>query len=95
MLRPRITGACRLDYRVPVTLASYVAGMRRRDPDEAHRASTPLELLFDLTFVVAVAHVANELAHSVVADEIGHGVVAYVMTFFGIWWAWMNFTWAA
>ena len=36
---------------------AYVAGgMRRRDPDEQHRASTPLELLFDLTFVVAVAH---------------------------------------
>ncbi len=80
---------------MPVTLASYVAGMRRRDPDEGHRASTPLELLFDLTFVVAVAHVAGELAHSVVADEIGHGVVAYVMTFFAIWWAWMNFTWFA
>jgi low temperature requirement protein LtrA len=29
--------------------------MSGRDPGEAHRASTPLELLFDLTFVVAVA----------------------------------------
>ena len=28
--------------------------MTRRDPTEAHRASTPLELLFDLCFVVAV-----------------------------------------
>ena len=95
MLHPCVTGALRVHYFVRVTLASYVAGMRRRDPDEGHRASTPLELLFDLTFVVAVAHVANELAHSVVSDELGHGVVAYAMVFFAIWWAWMNFTWFA
>jgi low temperature requirement protein LtrA len=69
--------------------------MRHRDPDETHRASTPLELLFDLTFVVAVAHVAAELAHALVTDDIGHGVVAYLMLFFAIWWAWMNFTWFA
>jgi low temperature requirement protein LtrA len=29
--------------------------MRGRDPNEAHRGSTPLELLFDLCFVVAVS----------------------------------------
>ncbi len=84
-----------MHYGVPVTIASYLVGMRRRDPDEGHRASTPLELLFDLTFVVAVAHVAGELAHSVVDDELGHGVLAYLMMFFAIWWAWMNFTWFA
>ncbi len=84
-----------MHYGVPVTIASYVAGMRRRDPDEGHRASTPLELLFDLTFVVAVAHVAGELAHSVVNAEVGHGLLAYLMVFFAIWWAWMNFTWFA
>lgn len=33
----------------------FVVPMRGRSPDEAHRASTPLELLFDLVFVVAVA----------------------------------------
>ena len=32
--------------------------MRGRDPGEAHRASTSLELLFDLCFVVAVAQAA-------------------------------------
>jgi low temperature requirement protein LtrA len=85
-----------MHYLVRVISASYVvAGMRRRDPDEQHRASTPLELLFDLTFVVAVAHVAAELAHAVVADDLGHGVTAYLMVFFAIWWAWMNFTWFA
>jgi len=33
----------------------WVRRMSGRDPGEEHRASTPLELLFDLTFVVAVA----------------------------------------
>ena len=36
--------------------------MAPRDPDEAHRASTPLELFFDLTFVVAVAQAADRPA---------------------------------
>jgi hypothetical protein len=29
--------------------------MSGRDPDELHRVSTPLELLYDLTFAVAFA----------------------------------------
>ena len=75
---------------------AYVAGgMRRRDPDEQHRSSTPLELLFDLTFVVAVATVAAELAHDLVENHLGHGLVSYAMLFFAIWWAWMNFSWFA
>ena len=67
-----------------------------RDPDEQHRASTPLELLFDLTFVVAVAQVSAELAHAIVdGTDVGGAVVSYLMTFFAIWWAWVNFTWFA
>ena len=69
--------------------------MIARAADEEHRASTPLELLFDLTFVVAVSRAAAELAHDVAAGHVGHAVVAYAMVFFGIWWAWMNFTWFA
>jgi hypothetical protein len=33
-----------------------------RDPDEEHRTATPLELRYDLTFVVAFGTAANELA---------------------------------
>ncbi len=67
-----------------------------RDPDETHRASTPLELFFDLCFVVAVAAAAAELHHA--ESDPGHlstGVVSYLMVFFAIWWAWMNVTWFA
>ena len=69
--------------------------MRERATDEAHRASSPLELLFDLTFVVAVAAITAQLAHGI-AD--GHGLEelpAFLQVFFAIWWAWMNFTWFA
>ena len=71
------------------------APMRGRSVDEEHRASTPLELLFDLTFVVAVAQVAAELAHGIADDHAADSLVSYLMVFFAIWWAWMNFTWFA
>src|SRR4029450_300437 len=55
--------------------------MTARSPHEKHRVSTPLELLFDLVFVVAIAPAA--------------ALVGYIMSFFAIRWAWMNFTWFA
>ncbi|MGO4299658.1 low temperature requirement protein A [Leifsonia sp. RAF41] len=73
-------------FRIPMT---------GRSTDERHRVSSPLELLFDLTFVVAIAQVAGQLAH---AGEEGHVLERlpfYFMVFFAIWWAWMNFTWFA
>jgi low temperature requirement protein LtrA len=69
--------------------------MLARPVDEQHRASSPLELLFDLTFVVAIAQVAAALAHSAEEGHLGDAVGPYLMTFFAIWWAWMNFTWFA
>ena len=69
--------------------------MPSRDTGEAHRASTPLELLFDLCFVVAVARAASLLHHAVAEGHAGGAVVSYVLVFFSIWWAWMNFTWFA
>lgn len=69
--------------------------MAGRDPAERHRASTPLELLFDLCFVVAVAQAASQLRHFLAEGDIGHGVLGYAMVFFAIWWAWVNFTWFA
>jgi len=69
--------------------------MRSRDAGEASRAATPLELLFDLTFVAAVSLLASELAHSLAQNHAGEGVLGYLMVFFAIWWAWMNFTWFA
>jgi low temperature requirement protein LtrA len=68
--------------------------MRGRNPDETHRASSPLELLFDLTFVVAVASLTGELAHGLV---VGHpvAIASFAQVFAAVWWAWINFTWFA
>ena len=38
--------------------------MAGRDPHEAHRVATPLELLFDLTFVTAFSLASSQLAHA-------------------------------
>ncbi|MCZ4118495.1 low temperature requirement protein A [Streptomyces sp. H39-S7] len=69
--------------------------MTARSRDETHRASTPLELFFDLCFVVAVAQAGARLVHALAAGHPGDGVVGYLLVFFGIWWAWMNFSWFA
>ena len=66
-----------------------------RQPDEEHRTATPLELLFDLTFVAAVALAAAELHHALADGQVGHALLAYLIAFFAVWWAWMNFTWFA
>lgn len=78
-----------------ITSRPWHIPMSGRNPSEEHRASTPLELLVDLTFVVAVAQAAAGLHHAVGAGEIGAGLIGYLGVFFAIWWAWMNFTWFA
>ncbi|WP_432514578.1 low temperature requirement protein A [Kineococcus sp. SYSU DK001] len=69
--------------------------MRPRDRREPHRAASPLELFFDLVFVVAVSSAAVELHHDLGDGHVTHGLVAYATVFFAVWWAWMNFTWFA
>ncbi|MEU7926976.1 low temperature requirement protein A [Micromonospora sp. NPDC049107] len=69
--------------------------MRPRRRDEPHRAATPLELFFDLCFVVAVAQAASALHHDVAEGHLDHALRSYLMVFFAIWWSWMNFTWFA
>ncbi len=83
---PHAGAAQRGPWRTPMT---------PRSPAEPHRAATPLELLFDLCFVVAVSQAAAQLRHALAEGHIGEGVLGYAMVFFAIWWAWMNFTWFA
>lgn len=64
-----------------------------RDPRESHRVATSLELLFDLIFVVAIATAGQQLHHSLVENHLWSGLTHYLMVFFALWWAWMNFTW--
>jgi low temperature requirement protein LtrA len=79
--------AARLDHRL--------RRMRGRDPDEPHRSATPLELFFDLVFVVAFAQAGVETAHLL---ELGHFVPAtfgFAFAVFAIAWAWINYAWLA
>ncbi|MFF0780926.1 low temperature requirement protein A [Streptomyces sp. NPDC003720] len=66
-----------------------------RGRDEAHRVSSPLELFFDLCFVVAIAQAGAQLVHTGAAGHVADAILNYAMVFFAIWWAWMNFTWFA
>ena len=43
--------------------------MTSRDRTEEHRASTPLELLYDLCFVVVIARAASLLHHASAYDN--------------------------
>ncbi|GAB2841646.1 low temperature requirement protein A [Actinocorallia aurea] len=76
------------EYRIRVRMTA-------RAIDEPHRTSSQLELLFDLTFVVAVAAVTVQLAHQVAEGHALSGIVPFLQVFFAVWWAWMNFTWFA
>lgn len=69
--------------------------MTGRDPGEAHRAATPLELLFDLTFVIAFGQAGDQLAHLLAAGEVAAGIGAFAFAMFAICWAWINFSWFA
>ncbi|WP_235825358.1 low temperature requirement protein A [Agromyces badenianii] len=66
-----------------------------RDPDEAHRTATPLELLFDLTFVVAFSQAGTQTAHLL---ELGHfvpAIIGFTIAVFAICLAWINYAWLA
>ena len=76
-------------------LTAHFRPMRARDMHQPHRASTSLELLFDLVTVIAVASAAAGLHHAVAGGHAADGTVRFAMAFFGIWWAWMNYTWFA
>ncbi|WP_252445036.1 low temperature requirement protein A [Pseudonocardia humida] len=88
-----------MDAMSPTDPTSLVDSVRirmtGRAVDEAHRQATQLELLFDLTFVVAVAAVVAQLGHGVVDGHAVDSVGPFLQVFFAIWWAWMNFTWFA
>lgn len=66
-----------------------------RDPAEAHRAATALELFFDLVTVIAVAAAAAGLHHGISEGHAASAVPVFLIAFLAIWWAWMNYTWYA
>jgi low temperature requirement protein LtrA len=82
-------------HRPAAARAHRVRRMSGRDPHEEHRVATPLELLFDLTFVVGFGIAANEFAHMLAEDHVGAGLLGFSFGCFAICWAWINFAWFA
>lgn len=76
-------------------MSSFLRPLSPRHPDEQHRAATPLELFFDLVSVIAIASAAAGLHHAIAEGHALEGIPAFLMAFFAIWWAWMNYTWFA
>ena len=66
-----------------------------RDPEEHHRASTPLELLYDLTIVVAFGTAADQLAHYLAEGHAVAGLAGFVFAVFAVSWAWLQYSWFA
>lgn len=79
----------------PMAIRKFFVPMKPRALDEKHRSATPLELLFDLVSVIAIAAAAMGLHHSLAEAHFAEGIIKFVAVFFSIWWAWMNFTWFA
>ncbi|MER7038836.1 low temperature requirement protein A [Streptomyces microflavus] len=69
--------------------------MTGRDPEEHGRVSSPLELLFDLTFVVAVGTASTQFAELLAEGHAVHAVIAFLMAMFAISVAWISFSWFA
>lgn len=69
--------------------------MSGRDPFEVHRGATPLELLFDLTFVIAFGLAASQFAHAIAEAHLSTGLIGFSFASFAICWAWVNFSWFA
>src|SRR5439155_1513353 len=41
------------------------------------------------------ARAGIELHHALAQGDVGHALAGYAAVFFGLWWAWVNFTWFA
>ena len=76
-------------------VAHRLVPMTGRDPEERGRVSSPLELLFDLTFVVAVGTAASNLAELTAEGHAIPAIIAFLLAMFAIGIAWISFTWFA
>ena len=77
------------------TLHHHVRRMGGRDPHQAHRVATPLELLFDLTFVIGFGLAASQFAHMLAEGHYAAALLGFGFASFSICWAWVNFSWFA
>ncbi|HYR83397.1 MAG TPA: low temperature requirement protein A [Terriglobia bacterium] len=75
------------------TLHHHTRRMGGRDPNQFHRVATPLELLFDLTFVISFGLAASQFAHALAEGHYATALIGFGFAGFAISWAWINFSW--
>ena len=92
MKRARLTTPARIEPGIDV-IRHDSRRMRGRDPHEKHRAATPLELLFDLTFATSFGLAASEVAPLLATGHFIAALVGFGFASFAICWAWINFSW--
>jgi len=67
-----------------------------RSKDEPYRSATPLELFYDLVYVVAIAFLAGELHHAITeVHHVTHALLMYLWIFWSVWWPWNTYTFFA
>lgn len=76
-------------------LQSPAFSLLSRSTTEEHRAATPLELMFDLAAVIAIAATVAGMHHAFAEGHFVEGIINFIFSFFMIWIAWLNYTWFA
>ena len=76
-------------------IAYRLGRMTGRDPGENHRAATPLELLFDLAFVLAIGQASGSFAHLVAEGHLASALAGFAFAMFSVCWAWIICTMVA
>ncbi len=69
-----------------------LAPMVGRDPREPGRVGSPLELIFDLIAVVAIAIASSQLGHLMSEGHWLVGIGSFLFAVFGITWAWSSYS---
>ena len=69
--------------------------MSGRDFHELHRTATPLELLYDLTLVIAFGVAGGQAAHLLVEGHIVAAIIGFLFSMFAVCWCWIGHTWFA
>ncbi len=64
-----------------------------RDPHEAGRTGTSLELLFDLVFAVAIGQAADQLAQLLAQGHVVAAASGFAFAMYAVLWPWINFSW--
>lgn len=75
------------------TTTHRAALMRGRDRMESHRVASPLELLFDLTFVIGIGNASGQLAHQLAEGHYEPGLLGFAIAIVSVCWAWINYSW--